>query len=46
VFGLNLPHAKKAAGQVLEGAEPLERNGFRLPMAHALIGRTLLKLNG
>jgi xanthine dehydrogenase YagS FAD-binding subunit len=36
----------KAADLILKGAEPLEFNGYKMPMAHALIRRTLLKLKG
>jgi hypothetical protein len=31
---------------ILAGATPLEHNGYKVPMAHALIRRTLLKLKG
>ena len=36
----------KAADMVLWGAKPLEHNAYKVPMAHALIRRTLLKLKG
>lgn len=36
----------QAADMVLKGAEPLEHNGYKVPMALALIRRTLLKLKG
>jgi len=36
----------KAADMILKGAEPLEFNGYKVPLAHALIRRTLLKLKG
>jgi xanthine dehydrogenase YagS FAD-binding subunit len=36
----------RAADLMLEGAEPLEHNGYKVPIAQALIRRTLLKLNG
>ena len=36
----------KAADMILAGATPLEHNGYKVPMAHALIRRTLLKLKG
>jgi xanthine dehydrogenase YagS FAD-binding subunit len=36
----------KAADLILAGAEPLQFNGYKVPMAHALIRRTLLKLKG
>lgn len=35
-----------AADMILKGAEPHEHNGYKIPMAHALIRRTLLKLKG
>ena len=38
--------ASKAADMILAGATPLEHNGYKVPMAHALIRRTLLKLKG
>ena len=34
-----------AAGLILEGAKPLAQNGYKVPLAHALIRRTLLALN-
>jgi xanthine dehydrogenase YagS FAD-binding subunit len=34
----------KAADLILAGATPLEHNGYKMPLAHALIRRTLLKL--
>jgi CO/xanthine dehydrogenase FAD-binding subunit len=36
--------AAKTADMILKGAKPLEHNGYKVPMAHALIRRTLLKL--
>ena len=36
----------KAADMILAGAQPLEHNGYKVPLAHALIRRTLLKLKG
>jgi len=36
----------KAADLVLKGAEPLQFNGYKVPIAHALVRRTLLKLKG
>ena len=36
----------KAADLLLKGGEPLEFNGYKVPMAHALIRRTLLRLKG
>ncbi|MEI6194073.1 MAG: FAD binding domain-containing protein [Verrucomicrobiota bacterium] len=38
--------ATQAADLVLKGAKPLEHNAYKMPMAHALIRRTLLKLKG
>lgn len=35
-----------AADMILAGAQPLEHNAYKVPMAHALIRRTLLKLKG
>jgi xanthine dehydrogenase YagS FAD-binding subunit len=36
----------KAADLILAGATPLEHNAYKVPLAHALIRRTLLKLKG
>jgi xanthine dehydrogenase YagS FAD-binding subunit len=36
----------QAADLLLKGAKPLEMNAYKVPMAHALIRRTLLKLKG
>jgi xanthine dehydrogenase YagS FAD-binding subunit len=36
----------QAADMILKGAQPLAHNGYKVPMAHALIRRTLLKLKG
>lgn len=36
----------KAADLILKGAQPHEHNGYKVPLAHALIRRTLLKLKG
>lgn len=36
----------QAADLMLAGAKPLEHNGYKVPLAHALIRRTLLKLKG
>ena len=36
--------ASQAADMILKGAKPLEHNGYKVPMAHALIRRALLKL--
>jgi len=38
--------ATQAADLVLKDAKPLEHNAYKMPMAHALIRRTLLKLKG
>jgi xanthine dehydrogenase YagS FAD-binding subunit len=38
--------AAQAADLILKDAKPLEHNAYKMPMAHALIRRTLLKLKG
>lgn len=38
--------ASQTADMILKGAEILEHNGYKMPMAHALIRRTLLQLKG
>jgi len=38
--------ASRAADMILADAKPLEHNAYKVPMAHALIRRTLLKLRG
>jgi xanthine dehydrogenase YagS FAD-binding subunit len=38
-------HASKAADIILKDAKPLAQNGYKVPLAHALIRRTLLALN-
>jgi xanthine dehydrogenase YagS FAD-binding subunit len=38
--------ASQAEDMILAGAKPLEHNGYKVPMAHALIRRALLKLKG
>lgn len=38
--------ASQAADLILKDAKPLEHNAYKVPMAHALIRRTLLKLKG
>jgi xanthine dehydrogenase YagS FAD-binding subunit len=38
--------ATQAANMILQDAKPLEHNGYKVPMAHALIRRALLKLKG
>ena len=37
--------ASQAADLILKGAKPLAQNGYKVPLAHALIRRTLLALN-
>lgn len=37
--------ASKAADLILENAHPHSENGYKVPLAHALIRRTLLQLN-
>ncbi|HUA64705.1 MAG TPA: FAD binding domain-containing protein [Alphaproteobacteria bacterium] len=38
--------ASRAADMILADAKPLQHNAYKVPMAHALIRRTLLKLKG
>ncbi len=38
--------ASQAADMILKDAQPREHNGYKVPMAHALIRRALLKLKG
>ncbi len=38
--------ATQAADMILQDAKPLEHNAYKVPLAHALIRRTLLKLKG
>ena len=38
--------ASQAADMILKDAKPQEHNAYKIPMAHALIRRTLLKLKG
>ena len=38
--------ASRAADIILADAKPLQHNAYKVPMAHALIRRTLLKLKG
>lgn len=38
-------HASKAADIILKDAKPLAQNGYKAPLAHVLIRRTLLALN-
>jgi xanthine dehydrogenase YagS FAD-binding subunit len=38
-------HASKAADILLKDAKPLAHNGYKVPLAHTLIRRTLLALN-
>ncbi|HEV2454473.1 MAG TPA: FAD binding domain-containing protein [Verrucomicrobiae bacterium] len=42
---LNADTASRAADMILKEAKPLQHNAYKVPMAHALIRRTLLKLN-
>ena len=37
--------ASKAADLILSNAKPLANNGYKVPLAHTLIRRTLLALN-
>jgi xanthine dehydrogenase YagS FAD-binding subunit len=43
---LDEPTAARAAELLLKDAQPLEFNGYKVPMAHALIRRALLSLKG
>ena len=43
---LNDDTASQAADMILKDAKPLQHNAYKVPMAHALIRRTLLKLKG
>jgi xanthine dehydrogenase YagS FAD-binding subunit len=38
--------ASRAADMILRDAKPLQHNAYKVPMAHALVRRTLLKLKG
>ena len=38
--------AAAAADLILKDAKPLEHNAYKMPLAHALIRRTLLRLEG
>ena len=38
--------ASQAADMILKDAKPLAHNAYKVPLAHALIRRTLLKLKG
>ncbi len=42
---LNEETASKAADLILKDAKPLAQNGYKIPLAHTLIRRTLLALN-
>jgi len=42
---LNDATASQAADLLLKGAKPLAQNGYKVPLAHTLIRRTLLALN-
>ena len=44
--GLDEISAATAADMILAGAHPLEHNAYKVPLAHALIRRTLLRLKG
>jgi xanthine dehydrogenase YagS FAD-binding subunit len=43
---LDEPTVAQAADLILKEAQPLEHNGYKVPIAHALIRRTLLQLKG
>jgi xanthine dehydrogenase YagS FAD-binding subunit len=43
---LDEPTVAQAADLILRGAQPLQFNGYKVPMARALIRRTLLHLKG
>jgi xanthine dehydrogenase YagS FAD-binding subunit len=43
---LNETTASQAAELMLRGARPLEHNGYKVPLAQALVRRTLLQLGG
>jgi len=43
---LDAATATQAADLILKDAKPLEHNAYKMPIAHALIRRTLLKLKG
>jgi xanthine dehydrogenase YagS FAD-binding subunit len=43
---LNDATASQAADMILAEAKPLEHNAYKVPMAHALVRRALLKLQG
>ncbi|MGA2870433.1 MAG: xanthine dehydrogenase family protein subunit M, partial [Verrucomicrobiota bacterium] len=38
--------ASQAADLILQDAKPLEHNAYKVPLAHTLVRRTLLKLGG
>ena len=44
--GLDDTTVATAADMILAGAQPLEHNAYKVPLAHALIRRALLKLKG
>jgi xanthine dehydrogenase YagS FAD-binding subunit len=41
---LDEPNASQAADMILKGAQPLDHNGYKVPLAHTLIRRALLQL--
>ncbi len=43
---LDEPTAARAADMILQGAQPLEFNGYKVPLARTLIRRALLSLKG
>jgi len=43
---LDDPTVATAADMILAGAHPLDHNAYKVPMAHVLIRRALLKLKG
>ncbi len=43
---LDEPTVSQAADLILRGAQPLAHNGYKVPLAHALIRRALLQLKG
>lgn len=43
---IDVPAAARAAEAALQGAEPLPHNGYKVPLAKALVQRALLELSG
>ena len=41
---LDEPNVSQAADMILKGAQPLDHNGYKVPLAHTLIRRALLQL--